>query len=105
MITRALLMNETPIVVAPTLAAIFGINKAIVLQQLHYLLLDTETRKNEHNFSEGHYWVYNSYKQWRSDFFKWLSESTLKGIFNELEDDGIVVSTQGVRNTYDRRKW
>jgi hypothetical protein len=105
MINRPLLMNETPIVVAPTLAAMLGINKAVILQQLHYLLLDTENKQTENNFSNGYYWVYNSYKQWRETYFKWLSESTLKSIFNELEADGIVVSTQGVRSAYDRRKW
>ncbi len=101
----ALLMDEPPISVSPSLAQVFGINKAIVLQKLHYLLSGTETNNNLHNFVDGEWWVYNSYKGWRKEFFKWLSESALKTIFNELEKSGVIVSKQGLRNAYDRRKW
>jgi hypothetical protein len=100
-----MLIDEPPILLSPALATLFGINKAAILQQLFYLLQQTEERQNQHNFADGNYWVYNTYEEWRSQYFKWLSASTIKNIFNELEREGIIVSRQGVKNVFDRCKW
>lgn len=100
------LLEEPPILVYPTLAVYMGINKAVVFQQLHFLQNNQKTAKNEHNFVDDRYWVYNSYQQWKDQYFPWLSISTLKGIFIELEDDDkLIISRQSVKNKSDRRKW
>lgn len=100
------LLEEPPILVYPTLAVYMGINKAVVFQQLHFLQNGQKTAKNEHNYIDGRYWVYNSYQQWKDQYFPWLSVSTLKGIFIELEDDDkLIMSRQSVKNKSDRRKW
>lgn len=100
------LLEEPPILVYPTLAVYMGINKAVVFQQLHFLQNNQKTAKNEHNFIENKYWVYNSYQQWKDQYFPWLSVSTLKGIFIELESiDKLILSRQSVKKKSDRRKW
>lgn len=100
------LLNEPPMLVYPSLAVVLGINKAVVFQQLHFLLNGQKTARNRYNLVDGHWWVYNSYPEWRADFFPWLSERTLKSIFNELEDEEqVVISRQGVKHKSDRRKW
>lgn len=99
------LLSEAPMLVYPTLAKLLGINKSIMLQQLHFLLNTTKTAKNKYNFIDGRWWVYNSYPEWQRDYFVWLGESTIKRFFLELEDAGIVRSRQGVKNPNDRRKW
>lgn len=99
------LLDEPPILVYPSLADALGINTAIVFQQLHFLLNNQKTAKNMYNFIDGRWWVYNSYSEWKENYFSWLSESTLKGIFIELENRGLILSRQGVKSKSDRRKW
>lgn len=99
------LLNENPILVYPTLAVALGINKAVVFQQLHFLLNGQKTSNNTYNYVDDRWWVYNSYPEWKRDYFPWLSISSLKGIFNQLEDQKLVIARQSVKNKSDRRKW
>jgi len=104
------LLDEPPILIYPTLAVALGINKAVVFQQLHFLLNAQKTAKNKYTYvADEHgverWWVYNSYPEWQRDYFPWLSTSTLKGIFVSLEGDKLVLSMQSVKNKSDRRKW
>lgn len=99
------LLNEPPLMVYRSLAEALGVNKAIVFQQLHLLINNQQVANNLYNLIDGRWWVYNSYQQWKTSYFPWLSNSTLKGIFNELEDAKLVLSMQSVKNKSDRRKW
>ena len=102
MTTRpTLLLQERPLIVLPQLACAVGLNEAIVLQQLHYWLVEGGTEY------EGRRWVYNSYEQWQVDNFPFWSVPTIRRIFASLEREGLVNS----RIEYDprfqgsRRKW
>lgn len=100
-----LLLDEQPILVYPTLAKLLkNVNKAIILQQLHFLLNVTKIASNQYNFVDGKWWVYNSYEKWHG-YFPWISISTIKGLFGMMEDDGLILSMQGVKDRWDRRKW
>ena len=100
------LMDEPPISVYPSLAVHFNnVNKAIVLQQLHFLLGITQKAKSKYNEIDGEWWVYNTYKEWQQEHFPWLSVSTMKRLLVELEADGIIKSRQSVKHKSDRRKW
>lgn len=100
------LLDEPPMLVYPSLAEVLGINKAVLFQQLHFLLNGQRTAKNKYNFVHDCWWVYNSYPEWKRDYFTWLSESAIKKLFTELEKtEGVVKSLQGVKNKSDRRKW
>lgn len=100
-----LLLDEQPILVYPTLAKLLkNVNKAIILQQLHFLLNVTKISNNQYNFIDGKWWVYNTYEQWRG-YFPWISVSTIKGLFGMMEDDGLIQSMQSVKDKWDRRKW
>lgn len=100
-----LLLDEQPILVYPSLAKEMGINKAVVFQQLHFLLNTTKHAANLNNYIDGQWWVYNTYDQWRENYFPWLSERSIKTYFLELEASGFVVSRQSVKNKSDRKKW
>lgn len=94
--SSALLINEEPLQVIPTLAVAIGLNEAIALQQLHYWL-----RKSK-NIRDDRKWVYNSYAEWAENFPFW-SERTIQRAFLKLEElKLIIVDTPGGR---DRRKW
>ena len=100
------LLNENPINLYPSLAKALGnVNKAIVLQQVHFLLNMAKLTRNKYVEVDGKWWVYNSYKQWQENHFTWLAERTIKALFNALEKDGIIISRQGVKDAFDRRKW
>lgn len=99
------LLDEPPILVYPTLAKALGINKAIIFQQLHYLMNVTKNAHTLNNFVDGRWWVYNSYPQWQRDYFPWLSTGAIKRLFLELERDGFVLAKQSVKSKADRRKW
>jgi len=94
MTTRpTLLLQERPLIVLPQLACAVGLNEAIVLQQLHYWLIEGGTPH------EGRRWVYNSYEQWQVDNFPFWSLPTIRRVFGNLERDGLISS----RVEYDRR--
>lgn len=60
----SLLMTSQPIVINRDLACRIGLNEAIVLQQLHYWLNETNSG-TEHG---GIRWVYNTTEQWLEQF-------------------------------------
>lgn len=90
-----LLISESPLQFLPSLAIkLGGANEALILQQLHFLLVITEKARNNHNYFNKRWWVYNSYEQWREEHFPWLSESTIKRIFVKLKTEGYVLSKE-----------
>lgn len=86
------LLDEDYIACYPALAVRAGINQALILQKLHFLVVITERSKTEMNHFAGRWWVYNTYAQWQQVEFPWLSVSTVKRLFLELEREGIVMS-------------
>lgn len=105
---QAPLMDESPIVVYPSLAKLLGINEAIVLQQMWFWINVKKSNENEtskRSLVDGKWWVWNSYREWCERDFIWLSERGLQNVILNLEKLGILESRQGVENSYDRRKW
>ena len=99
------LLNERPRLVYPSLARMLrSADRALVLQQLHFLLSITEKVANKFNFVDDRWWVYNNYDEWQKEF-PWLSTSTIQRIFLWFEDAGIIDSMQSVKHKSDRRKW
>jgi hypothetical protein len=102
-----LLIDESPLQVLPSLACLLGgAEPAIVLQQVHYWVGITKKTKQKANFRNGHWWVHNTYAEWR-EAFPWIPERTLKRIMAKLEGRGtlpqILVAEQP--DGPDRRKW
>ena len=96
-----LLIDESPLMFQPTLAAKIGVNEAIVLQQLHYLL----NPKFNKNFKYGQHWVYNTYGEWVEKEFPFWSIDTIKRTFLSLENIGLVKSKRLGDHSRDRTKW
>lgn len=86
----------------PTLATLIGLNESIVLQQVHYWLKHKE--KAGQDFIDGHYWVYNTYKQWQEQFPFW-HVNTLQRTFTSLEKKGLLISANYNRAGFDKTKW
>lgn len=62
-----LLIHEPPIQFSQSLAVEIGVNRAIVLQQLHYWLHDM----TKHRYIQGTPWVNRLHNRCRSEFLMW----------------------------------
>jgi hypothetical protein len=93
-----LLLDDKPLIILPSLAEKVGLNEGIVLQQLHYWLLDSK------NIRDGHKWVYNTYEDWQKQFPFW-SVRTLKRIITGLETEELIITGNYNKLKIDRTKW
>lgn len=82
-----LLLDESPLMVLPGLAKAIGLEEAVVLQQIHWLL---GRSKNER---DGRLWVYNSYPAWNRDHFPWMVERSMRRVFDKLREMGLLIAT------------
>lgn len=101
-IINNLLLDEHPLQVMPTLATLIGLNEAIVLQQVHYWLKIKE--KANQDYIDGHYWIYNTYEQWKEQFPFW-SIMTIRRTITNLENGGLLVARNYNRAGFDKTKW
>lgn len=98
------LMDENPLMVYPSLAKALGLNTAIIIQQIHFLLQAAKASRNNYVYVDNEWWVYNSLEEW-AEIFTWLSVSTIQRTMVSLETEGFIKSRQGVKDRFDRRKW
>lgn len=85
-----LLINEPPLQVLPSLALAIGLNEAIVLQQLHYLLLDP----NHGRKIAEHRWIFNTIEQWVVGYFPFWSGRSMRRIFASLSRQNLILTCQ-----------
>ena len=93
-----LLIQESPVMIIPSLAVKIGLNEAVVLQQIHYWL-----GISKHKI-EGRTWVYNTYEEWRKQLPFW-SVSTIKRTIHSLEMKGLLLSANFNEMKMDKTKW
>lgn len=92
------LLDEHPLLVLPSLAVALGLNQAILLQQIHFLL-----QISKHIF-DGRKWVYNTYEQWQTHFPFWAPR-TLRYLLTDLEGESLLLSANYNTSKADRTKW
>ncbi|GKV65211.1 MULTISPECIES: conserved phage C-terminal domain-containing protein [unclassified Sporosarcina] len=94
-----LLINESPMIILPSLVKQVGLNEAVLLQQLHFRSLIS--RKN----NGGEKWVSKTYEEWEEEFPFW-SNATIRRIISNLEQKGYLISTsEHNRMKADKTKW
>lgn len=93
-----LLIQESPIMIQPSLVVKLGLNGAIILQQVHYWLVTSP------HIKDGKRWIYNTYKDWQRQFPFW-SERTIMRAFLALEEKGYLLSANYNRMKGDQTKW
>lgn len=93
-----LLINESPLQVLPTLAKLLGLDRAVIIQQIHYWLEKSD------NVRDGYRWIYNSYTAW-SEQFTWLSSTAIGKHVRLLEKDGWLIPGRFNGKAFDRTKW
>lgn len=78
--SSSLLISEPPLQVLPSLAVKIGLNEAMVLQQIHYVILEM---KGEIYNDSGTYWIRRTAEEWR-ETFKFWSVPTIRRILKRL---------------------
>lgn len=94
----SLLLNDKPLIILPSLAEKIGLNESIVLQQLHYWLMDSS------HIRDGHKWIYNTYSSWQEQFPFW-SDKTIRRTITKLENMGLIVTGNYNKLGIDKTKW
>ena len=93
-----LLINEAPLQTLPTLAKSIGLDRAVILQQIHYWM---SSSKHE---VEGNLWIYNSYTSW-AEQFPWLSPEGVRYHLRALEKAEYLIAGNFNKDKRDRTKW
>jgi len=100
-----LLFDEQPIVFDRTLAREIGDRHATVLQQVHYWIEVNRKKKNKEVYKDGYYWTYRSIKKWHEEEFDYLSFSTVRRTFDDLIENGYLITGEYNKFGADRTKW
>lgn len=95
-----LILQEPPLQVLPSLACAIGLNEAIVLQQLYWLLRFPENGKR---IAEKQ-WIFNTYEEWRTRFFPFWNEKMIKRTFARLAAMNLIETCQP-EGSLSRRKY
>ena len=89
-VTKTLLFDDRPLILLPMLATAIGVNEALVLHQVHFLLkLQAGGR-----IIDGEKWIWNSYEEWRREHFPFFSIRTLRRAIESLEKSRLLMSCQ-----------
>jgi len=96
------LMAEPPLMISSALAKLIGLNKSIILRQLHCLLGENEI--NENILKDRKTWCRKTYREWEEQFPFWNIQ-TIRKIILSLEKDGIVISANFNQLKGDKTKW
>jgi hypothetical protein len=97
-----MLIDERPILFSPSLAKALGsCERAIVLQQIHFLL----RLPNSGVWEDGYHWVWGSYEDWCKDYFMMWNWETLKHHILKLEKQGLVISARLRAHQHDQTKF
>jgi DNA-binding HxlR family transcriptional regulator len=99
------LFSENKLLLQPELAAIIGLNEAIVLEQVRYWLKkNEEAEKAKTHFHEGRWWMYNSLEKWGEQFPFW-STKTIQRTLERLEADGLIEVGKFNKSPFNQTKW
>lgn len=96
-----LLINENPLIVLPSLVTAVGIERAIILQQIHFACQQPRSGKT----INGHKYVFNTYEDWQRDHFPFWSAKNIQKHIRWLEDKGYVESIQPHLKSGDATKY
>lgn len=96
------LIPEPALQVLPTLACHVGLNEAIFLQQLHWLLDNPKLGKKV----DGRKWVKMSMKEWQEDHFRFWTDKVIGRTIDNLIGDGFIERRDDLNyETYDHTYW
>lgn len=85
------------------IAETLGLHAAIVFNHIVYWL-KINCRKENANFEEGKYWMYETQKQ-MADFFGYLKEDDVWKAIKKLLEAGLIIKDNFNKNPFDKTSW
>lgn len=96
------IIDDKALLLLPQLAVAVGVNEAIFLQQLHYLM----NCEDKGRVINGQKWIHNTITEWQEHNFPFWDEGVIKRTIKNLENDGLVISSPAHNKlNIDRTKW
>lgn len=80
----------------------YGLLESVLLNHIYYWI--EKNRANESNFYDGTYWTYNSTRAF-NELFPYVSERQIKNALKHLREEGILLTGNYNKSTYDRTLW
>lgn len=101
---HALLFNDPPIAISPTLCRLISLQVAVFLQQVHYWLQHKASAPDRYrdDLIDGRYWVYWNYEQLQKAIPLGRSIEPHKRVIKELSSLGILLVEQHRASGWDR---
>lgn len=100
-----LLIDESVLVVIPSLAKAVGLSEAIILQQVHYWLMNKKVGKWARKDGQALKWVRNTHEEWASQF-SWWSARHVRRLMKGLVDSGLLLTRADLnQKSYDGTLW
>lgn len=84
------------------IACKFGMLEAVIINHFEFWLEHNE--KNGRNFYDGRYWTFNSMRAF-AEIFPYVSERKIRNALKHLEEEGILITGNYNKSTYDRTLW
>lgn len=97
-----LLIDERPLVLLPSLAALVGVEQAIILQQIHFAVNQPRSGKI---LADGEKYIWNTYEEWCADHFSFWTPESIRPRFKKLEIAGLLISQQPDKAQWKRHKY
>ena len=85
-------------------AKLHGVEKAVILYNIRFWLEKNKANDKDRHKHDNHYWTYNSAKAF-AKLFPYFNESKIHRLLKQMEDDGLILSSNYNKAAYDRTKW
>lgn len=103
--SELLFENDVVIPISMKVASKLGIKEAMVLQQVNYWMDKNEKlNRVDTHFHDGKWWVFNTFENWNEQI-SCMGIATLKRVFANLENMGILITGNFNQKAYDHTKW
>lgn len=101
---KPFLVNERPLHILPSLARIFNVNGAVVLQQTHWVTSIKKAKQDQWTFWEGEWWCSYSQSDWQSRVLPWVNLRTVSQVLTNLVKQGVLICAKPfAHNTVDKK--
>lgn len=80
----------------------YGVLEAVILNNMQFWIKHNEA--NQTNFYDGYYWTYNSTKAF-AEIFPYASEKQIRKALTHLIDEGILITGNYNKLSFDRTLW
>ena len=80
----------------------YGILEAILMENILFWI--EKNKANNQHYHDGIYWTYNSIKAFET-LFPYASSRQISKSLNHLEEEGLIITGNYNKSSYDRTKW